>query len=88
MISVLSDEQQEWVKTAWFRSLQDFELWEIPQGLAYKVLETFIEKECMLVFQRGNRKIIDHLMHDILGLLCRGHKIELAQGDSKYDRLL
>ena len=56
--------------------------------MAYKVLETFIEEECMLVFQRGNRKIIDHLVHDIFGLLCRGHKIELAQGDSKYDRLL
>ena len=45
MISALSDEQEEWVKSAGFGSLVDFELWEIPQRLAYKVLEAFDEKK-------------------------------------------
>nr|XP_017227887.1 PREDICTED: uncharacterized protein LOC108203460 [Daucus carota subsp. sativus] len=88
MISALSDEQEEWVKSAGFGSLVDFELWEIPQRLAYKVLEAFDEKKCMLVLQSGKIKIIDHLVHEILGLPCRGHEVKLAQGDSRYDRLL
>ena len=71
-----------------FGGLLDFELWETPQRLADKVLEAFNEKECMLVLQRGNIKITDQLVHDILGLPCRGHEVKLAQGDSKYDRLL
>ena len=84
----ISDEQEEWVKSAGFGSLVDFELWEIPQRLAYKVLEAFNEKKCMLVLQSGNIKITDHLVHEILGLPCRGHEVKLAQGDSRYDRLL
>ncbi|WOG95277.1 hypothetical protein DCAR_0414589 [Daucus carota subsp. sativus] len=42
----------------------------------------------MLVLQSGKIKIIDHLVHEILGLPCRGHEVKLAQGDSRYDRLL
>ncbi|WOG82013.1 hypothetical protein DCAR_0101172 [Daucus carota subsp. sativus] len=42
----------------------------------------------MLVLQSGNIKITDHLVHEILGLPCRGHEVKLAQGDSRYDRQL
>ena len=82
MISAISDEQHEWVKTARFGSLLNFEWGEIPQRLAYKVLEAFNEKECMLVLQRGNIKITDQLVHDILGLPFSGHEVELPQDGS------
>ena len=61
------------MKSAGFGSLVDFELWEIPQRLAYKVLEAFNEKKCMLVLQSGNIKITDQLVHEIPRLPCRGH---------------
>lgn len=86
MINALSVEQQKWVRDAGFGNLLNFELVEMPQRLAYKVLETFDERTCMLVLQNGNIEVNEQAVHDVLGLPCRGSKIKIKQ-DERFDRV-
>ena len=49
MICALSDDQQNWVRNVGFESLLSFELVEMPQRLAFKVLEAFDERSLKLI---------------------------------------
>ncbi|KAK1371106.1 hypothetical protein POM88_037198 [Heracleum sosnowskyi] len=79
MICALSDEQMQWVKDVGFGSLLDFELVEMPQRLAYKIIEAFDEKTCRLILKRGDIEINEQVVHDVLGLPCRGAEIKFAK---------
>lgn len=87
MIASLSDDQKQWVRDAGFESLLHFELVEMPQRLAYKILEVYDEKSCNLLIKRGDIQITEQAVHDVLGVPCRGAEIEFAQEDRIYDRI-
>ncbi|KAK1396473.1 hypothetical protein POM88_006336 [Heracleum sosnowskyi] len=88
MISLLSYEQQTWVIDAGFGSLLHFDLGELPQRLAFKVLEAFDNESCMLKLQNGNIKITEREVYNVLGLPYEGDEVVIAQGDARHERII
>ncbi|KAL8093889.1 hypothetical protein AgCh_035682 [Apium graveolens] len=87
MIYALSDEQQQWVRDVDFESLLNFELVEIPQRLAYKVLEAFDDRSCTLILKRGDIEITEQAVHDVIGMPCRGAEIEFGNDEMISERI-
>ena len=87
MICALSDAQQQWIEDAGFKNLLKFELVELPQRLSYKVLQSFDEKNCMLVLKNGVIEITGKVVHAILGLPYQGAEIEFVQDNAVQERL-
>lgn len=87
MIYALSDKQQQWVTDAGFGSLLNFELVEMPQRLAYRILEVFDERSCKLVLKSGDVEITEQAVHDVLGLPCRGSEIKFKEDERTTQRI-
>lgn len=87
MIYALSDKQQQWVTDAGFGSLLNFELVEMPQRLAYRILEVFDEISCKLVLKSGDVEITEQAVHDVLGLPCRGSEIKFKEDERTTQRI-
>lgn len=68
MISRLSEQQREWVKTTGFGNLLDFEIGKIPHRLAYHVFELFDASSQSLRLPGGSILITNQDVYDVLGL--------------------
>ncbi|KAK1396477.1 hypothetical protein POM88_006340 [Heracleum sosnowskyi] len=80
--------KKTWVIDAGFGSLLHFDLGELPQRLAFKVLEAFDNESCMLKLQNGNIKITEREVYNVLGLPYEGDEVVIAQGDARHERII
>ncbi|KAK1359789.1 hypothetical protein POM88_044263 [Heracleum sosnowskyi] len=88
MICALSEEQQQWVRDVGFGNLLVFELVEMPQRLAYKIIEAFDERTCSLTMKKGDIEITEQAVHDVLGLPCCGAEIKFAKNSMTSERII
>ncbi|KAL8119180.1 uncharacterized protein LOC141724157 isoform X2 [Apium graveolens] len=86
MVTNLSEQQKQWVRTTGFRHLLDFRLEKIPHRLACSVLEAFDAQNCLLKLQSENVAITNQDVYNVLGLPIGDTLFTLATENKSLER--